>query len=293
MSNIYSYTSALDELVFDSVADSKPTDMETEADLALWTNAQFTFDNKPGSGILEDNKYSPSTVTTSPTPSISSPSSITYENLANYLDYELPQQQQQQQQEQEQSQHQHQHQHQQQQQQQQQHQLQIAQILQQQQQLINTASTARIHNQPLLLPKLAPDMTLQDIAKALLSNTNNIPTSNSSAISSNNSMESMDVTMSNSYNRAPAEEDKRRRNTAASARFRIKKKMREQSMEKTVREMTEKSTGLEDRVKELELEIKWLRGLLIEKGSPSEIADDTKKAKAKTNTNKSSTNELQ
>ncbi|OAD02439.1 basic-leucine zipper transcription factor, partial [Mucor lusitanicus CBS 277.49] len=58
-------------------------------------------------------------------------------------------------------------------------------------------------------------------------------------------------------------EDKRKRNTAASARFRIKKKQREQSMEKTVQEMTEKSTGLENRVKELELEIKFLRGLLI------------------------------
>lgn len=64
-----------------------------------------------------------------------------------------------------------------------------------------------------------------------------------------------------------AEEDKRRRNTAASARFRIKKKMREQAMEQTVRDMTAKSEMLQKRVQELELEIKWLRGLLLEKNS--------------------------
>ncbi|GBC03041.1 hypothetical protein RclHR1_04960005 [Rhizophagus clarus] len=64
-----------------------------------------------------------------------------------------------------------------------------------------------------------------------------------------------------------AEEDKRRRNTAASARFRIKKKMREQALEKNAREMTTKAEILENRVKELEREIKWLKDLLIEKDS--------------------------
>ncbi|PHZ14848.1 uncharacterized protein RHIMIDRAFT_192063, partial [Rhizopus microsporus ATCC 52813] len=59
------------------------------------------------------------------------------------------------------------------------------------------------------------------------------------------------------------DEDKRKRNTAASARFRIKKKQREQSMQETVKEMTEKSEALQNRVHELEQEIKWLRGLLI------------------------------
>ncbi|KAF9577917.1 hypothetical protein BGW38_006580 [Lunasporangiospora selenospora] len=62
-----------------------------------------------------------------------------------------------------------------------------------------------------------------------------------------------------------AEEDKRRRNTAASARFRHKKRLREQILEKTAKEMTAKSDLLEGRVKELEMEIKWLRGLIIEK----------------------------
>ncbi|OAD04801.1 basic-leucine zipper transcription factor, partial [Mucor lusitanicus CBS 277.49] len=58
-------------------------------------------------------------------------------------------------------------------------------------------------------------------------------------------------------------EDKRRRNTAASARFRVKKKMREQAMEQSVREMTQKSDKLQDRVNNLESEIKYLRSLLL------------------------------
>jgi hypothetical protein len=63
-----------------------------------------------------------------------------------------------------------------------------------------------------------------------------------------------------------AEEDKRRRNTAASARFRVKKKQREQALEKAAREMTDRLTGHENRIKELEQENKWLKGLLTECG---------------------------
>lgn len=62
-----------------------------------------------------------------------------------------------------------------------------------------------------------------------------------------------------------ADEDKRRRNTAASARFRIKKKQREQQLHDTAREMTDKAQRLEERVKELEMENKWLKGLIVEK----------------------------
>lgn len=65
--------------------------------------------------------------------------------------------------------------------------------------------------------------------------------------------------------RLAAEEDKRRRNTAASARFRQKKRLREQILEKTAKEMAAKSDLLEGRVRELEMEIKWLRGLVVEK----------------------------
>ncbi|KAI9281819.1 hypothetical protein BY458DRAFT_429281 [Sporodiniella umbellata] len=69
-------------------------------------------------------------------------------------------------------------------------------------------------------------------------------------------------------NKKPAplsKEDKRKRNTAASARFRVKKKMREQALQLTATEMTEKAKVYELRVQELEMEVKWLRALLVEK----------------------------
>ncbi|KAK0626968.1 hypothetical protein B0T14DRAFT_511430 [Immersiella caudata] len=65
--------------------------------------------------------------------------------------------------------------------------------------------------------------------------------------------------------RLAAEEDKRKRNTAASARFRIKKKQREQALEKSAKEMTEKVTALENRISALETENKWLKSLVTEK----------------------------
>lgn len=70
--------------------------------------------------------------------------------------------------------------------------------------------------------------------------------------------------------RVAAEEDKRRRNTAASARFRIKKKQREQALEKSAKEMTEKITAFEGRISQLETENKWLKNLLVEKNEGSE-----------------------
>ncbi|BFZ56991.1 hypothetical protein PYCC9005_004041 [Savitreella phatthalungensis] len=58
------------------------------------------------------------------------------------------------------------------------------------------------------------------------------------------------------------EEDKRRRNTAASARFRVKKKQREQALQESAKQMSDKCSSLEGRIRELELENKWLRSLL-------------------------------
>ncbi|PYH89715.1 hypothetical protein BO71DRAFT_402833 [Aspergillus ellipticus CBS 707.79] len=73
--------------------------------------------------------------------------------------------------------------------------------------------------------------------------------------------------------RFAAEEDKRRRNTAASARFRVKKKMREAALEKTVKETNDKNTALEAQVTALELENQWLKNLITEKnGQTSEEA---------------------
>ncbi|KAL2041255.1 hypothetical protein N7G274_006200 [Stereocaulon virgatum] len=65
--------------------------------------------------------------------------------------------------------------------------------------------------------------------------------------------------------RMAAEEDKRRRNTAASARFRVKKKQREQALEQTAKELEKKVNGLEQRIGQLETENEWLRGLVVEK----------------------------
>lgn len=71
----------------------------------------------------------------------------------------------------------------------------------------------------------------------------------------------------NNRSKLSPQEDKRRRNTAASARFRQKKKLREQTLEQTAREQTTRAEALESRVKELEMEVRWLRGLIVEKDS--------------------------
>lgn len=76
--------------------------------------------------------------------------------------------------------------------------------------------------------------------------------------------------------RVAAEEDKRRRNTAASARFRVKKKQREQALEKSAKEMSEKVSLLENRIQQLETENKWLKNLIMEKNDASSKEDIVK-----------------
>lgn len=63
----------------------------------------------------------------------------------------------------------------------------------------------------------------------------------------------------------PEAEQKRLRNTAASARFRAKKKKREASLERASAERRALVGKLEGRVKELEEENKWLKELVWEK----------------------------
>lgn len=97
--------------------------------------------------------------------------------------------------------------------------------------------------------------------------------------------------------RQMAEEDKRRRNTAASARFRVKKKQREAALEQTVKETNEKNDILEARVSQLELENHWLRGLIMEKNgadeqSEQDISDMFKKFLASQKADGSSTSDL-
>jgi hypothetical protein len=77
--------------------------------------------------------------------------------------------------------------------------------------------------------------------------------------------------------RIAAEEDKRRRNTAASARFRIKKKQREQALEKSAKEMSDKVAALESRINQLETENKWLKNLIMEKNEKTGKGEDTSK----------------
>ncbi|KAM0795047.1 hypothetical protein BDR22DRAFT_787434, partial [Usnea florida] len=60
-----------------------------------------------------------------------------------------------------------------------------------------------------------------------------------------------------------AEEDKRRRNTAASARFRVKKKQREMALEISAKNLENKTRQLEQRIGRLETENEWLRGLVV------------------------------
>jgi hypothetical protein len=71
--------------------------------------------------------------------------------------------------------------------------------------------------------------------------------------------------------RYAAEEDKRKRNTAASARFRVKKKQREQALEKTAKDMADKAQALEKRVHELDMENKWLKEIITEKTGGSDV----------------------
>jgi hypothetical protein len=64
---------------------------------------------------------------------------------------------------------------------------------------------------------------------------------------------------------AAVEEDKRRRNTAASARFRMKKKEREADLERRSKEMNDRCDELQKRIGVLETENRWLRELITER----------------------------
>jgi Basic region leucine zipper len=60
-----------------------------------------------------------------------------------------------------------------------------------------------------------------------------------------------------------AAEDKRRRNTAASARFRLKKKEREAALEGKAKELEVKVSELERECEALRRENGWLKGLVV------------------------------
>ncbi|GAA6009931.1 hypothetical protein JCM10207_002162 [Rhodosporidiobolus poonsookiae] len=61
------------------------------------------------------------------------------------------------------------------------------------------------------------------------------------------------------------EEDKRRRNTEASARFRAKKKMRDQALQETTAQLRNRVASLEKEKESLSNENRWLRDIVSEK----------------------------
>ena len=74
-------------------------------------------------------------------------------------------------------------------------------------------------------------------------------------------------------------EDKRKRNTAASARFRINKKMKEQQMQQKSKELQDRVTGLEKKLKTLEMENKCLKNLIVKQNEQknSDLLENIKK----------------
>ncbi|EIM92802.1 uncharacterized protein STEHIDRAFT_34052, partial [Stereum hirsutum FP-91666 SS1] len=57
-------------------------------------------------------------------------------------------------------------------------------------------------------------------------------------------------------------EEKRRRNTAASARFRVKKKQKTHNLERTVSELTGRVDELEQEASDLRRENGWLKEIV-------------------------------
>lgn len=250
----------------------------------LQSNAQFTFDIKPESVSTCQDKSKTQQQQQHSRSLDEVLDAATYEKLVNYLDYELPLQQQQQQQQQHTETF--------------SHQQSIPSSTNVAPHPVyqpitstttttttttnnttngNTTTTAR---RPLLLPKPAPLDPLQLAASFIQQSSlpqhlsivppptpTMTPTSSSGRKKTTGTKRTAAAAIESekTEEQIAAEEDKRRRNTAASARFRIKKKQREQAMEQTVREMKAKSDQLQERVVELEQEVKWLRGLLLEK----------------------------
>ena len=64
-----------------------------------------------------------------------------------------------------------------------------------------------------------------------------------------------------------SELDKKRRNTAASARFRFKKKLKEKQMENKIQNLENLIINLENQLNNLEMENKLLRNMITVKGT--------------------------
>ena len=85
--------------------------------------------------------------------------------------------------------------------------------------------------------------------------------------------DSLAAESSNSQGKVVEPTLKRQRNTAASARFRAKKKRNEEVQARNAREREAIVNRLENRVTELETENRWLKDLLIDKAEATSRKD--------------------
>ncbi|CAG8483638.1 6379_t:CDS:1 [Diversispora eburnea] len=234
----YNFISRLNELNMNPEVTQE--ELDANDNLEIWSKANFTFDVPSGIGLLDDdfdvslNKLE-STDFTLVQPEISSFATptmyhplLSYQNPSTTLQPVVP---------------------------------------------ISPAATNRSNNNySTIYP--APSSTTTVIAQKDENSTTTTNTSNTSSRKNSKSTQSSSIDTEDTESQSmdsevsakmAAEEDKRRRNTAASARFRVKKKQREQALERTAKEMSQKAETLENRVKELEKEIRWLKNLIIEK----------------------------
>ncbi|KAI8973895.1 hypothetical protein BDB01DRAFT_808026 [Pilobolus umbonatus] len=124
-----------------------------------------------------------------------------------------------------------------------------------------------IPNNPL---NFNPDLFLHNNNRITLLNTSttDIPDQSLSLLLSLDSLPSLDGVNKEKQDTSKLsveENEKKKRNMAASARFRMRKKLKGEEMQKNMKEMEKKTQTLETRVNELQQEIEWLKGLLIQK----------------------------
>ncbi|EMG48329.1 hypothetical protein G210_1111 [Candida maltosa Xu316] len=151
--------------------------------------------------------------------------------------------------------------------------------------ITTTTSTSSVNTplsvSPSELPLRSSNSQLQ-LHTQLSTSSQNLRRLSISSQSSNNTL--LDPILSSSSTSPPsgsaAELDKKRRNTAASARFRFKKKLKEKQMETKIQNLEELIVGLESQLNNLEMENKLLRNLIIEKGS-QKSEDEVKLLKEK------------
>ena len=122
-----------------------------------------------------------------------------------------------------------------------------------------TAHTSQLQRQSTTItPSLAQLLVLRPSEEPNVSTAKRARTRRVSVTSTNSNEESLPPNLSLS----PAE-DKRRRNTVASARFRLKKKEREAALEGKAKELETRVNTLERECEDLRRENGWLKGLVV------------------------------